>query len=211
MEIAYQRTDDYLEAANDVMDQVEEQPQLKVPAQVKKTRANTLRRINGATGRHFHVVTDGGPSNAAAFVKHGDSTPYIMEHTLDDSNFARYAAIHEKNHLSNGVRELDIRLRLKYDHIKALERATGLQNLESIDLLEGFNDLQTIKEVGRNNKSGYLDEEVPAAERLEKLAAKLEVGSLLELFKQGKVEDIYERLLKMAELVMFYEKFQLAS
>jgi hypothetical protein len=171
-------------------------------------REKMLSKIEAATGIKFDVITKHDSSNekAAAMVETGSKKAYVSEKTLDsDLNWALYAAHHERNHLKNGIFEINPNKYLSYDHAALVAESIGLDDLMEVDLMEGFNDLITIGEKGKHQNSGYLKKDVPAAEKLEDLALEHTGESLLEAFKSGNLAMFYYRFKKLADCLLLLE------
>lgn len=200
MEFKYYESRNYRslvnEAANEAPSRIGE------ATEVLEERAAVLSSIESATGLRFGVAVNGVAANVAAFVQTGSRRAFVSEGTLDDLRFATYAAHHEAEHLRNGVFGLDVKANVPHEGVDAIGTALGISDWADEDLVEGFNDWGTILKVGRNEKSGYLEVEVPLAQKLEALCLKWTGASLRQAFSFGNVELFFERLRFLGELLL---------
>ena len=172
-----------------------------------KQRAEVLKKIEKATGLEFRVFDQKATavkSNVAAMADIDARKAYIGEHMLNENNadFAVYAAQHEAKHLKSSIKSLDLDKLCNERQKGVLRKLTGVSDLTSIDFMEGFNDLATIREHGKNDKSGYLEKEVPAAMKLEEKANKHLNLSLVELFDAGRKEHLVDKIRLLCELIL---------
>jgi hypothetical protein len=167
-----------------------------------KQRAETLCAIEAATGLDFAVANDTDP-HVAAFVTTADSKPHIVEHVLGDYDLALYAARHEKEHIHNHIYHLDLEKNLElrqFETLREFMKDFGV-DIGEVDLMEGFNDLITATKYGANDNSGYKDEEVPAAKKLDQLCLKLTGYSLMWTFDGGNKQLFYRRLALLCTMI----------
>ncbi|MFC1748444.1 hypothetical protein ACFL2V_06510 [Pseudomonadota bacterium] len=167
-------------------------------------RTKVLRRVEAVTGLKFDVIVSGVDSNIAAMVETDTGRTYISESVLDpgSAEFAIYAGHHEAEHKNNRVYSLNLKRKIEADQIAALQGRLSTSDLPSIDLVEGFNDLITMRKHGRNAESGYVDKEVPAAEKLENLCMKITGKSLVEAFESGNKFQFYHRLASLSDQLL---------
>lgn len=157
---------------------------------LKSERARTHKKIEAATGIKFDVAKETAPG-VAAFVTVKEREAYITEEVLDDPKLAEHAAHHEAMHLDT-LMHLPLQ-KLAAHQVKALCQALDLSELSEEELIEGFNELLTIKEHGQHDKIAYLKHEVPLAKKLEDLAENFEIDSLAKAFRnanEGKFMDL---------------------
>lgn len=200
-------SDDYREYGENAGEILREHSQVldvdqKSDLEIVKRRAETLQKIEAATGLDFAVANDTDP-HVAAFVTTADSKAHMVEHTLDNYDWALYAARHEKEHVNNKIYSIDLRKNLELQHFDILRefmQDEGVE-IEDVDLMEGFNDLITATKYGANDKSGYSDEEVPAAKKLDEICLKLTGFSLMWTFDSGNKNLFYRRLALLCTLL----------
>lgn len=183
--------------------------QLRAELKIKTQCAEVLSKVEAATGgRVIDVVTkkDPGSQNMAACADFIANKIYLTEETLaaNDNSWAIYAGRHEMEHLTNRIRGLDIQKGLSIDHKSALQNALKTTDLD-VDVMEGFNDLSTIKKHGKNKRSGYLQKEVPFAEKLEEICKKTFGYSLLQTFQSGNEPLFIHRVRKLADYLLCVE------
>lgn len=141
--------------------------------------------------------------NVAAFVATGEKKDFMVEHTLDNYEWALYAWRHEGEHLHNGIFDVDLKGNMSVQQLASLKEIVGGEHgdITKVNLVEGFNDLITKRKWGDHQNSGYNDEEVPAAEKLEQICQK-EIGeSLVKAFDGGNIEYFYELLRRVCDIV----------
>lgn len=176
--------------------------------EVKKERGRVHKKVEAATGLDFHVITKNSEKNVAALYRTDTKETKIDEKILDDEAFALYAAHHEAEHKKNQMVNLDFRSNLKPHQIVALVAALGISELDPVEVLEGFNDWITARKHGHNPRSGYVDKEVPLAQKLEQLAQENQIGSLRETFDAGDESGFYEKLGLLGDILTFKNKIQ---
>lgn len=207
--VAYMESRDYHEQDEKIQDLLE----LAAPAldhetrrflKIQKRRRETLKRIESATGMKFRVANDNDvESNVAAFVATADKKGYMVEHTLDHADWALYAARHEAQHIHNSVFDVDLERNMSEEQITVLREIVGNEfgDIADVNLVEGFNDLLTARKHGANDNSGYKDQEIPAAEKLEEICQR-EIGeSLASAFDKGNMLYFYELLRRTCDIV----------
>ena len=169
------RSDDYraagAEAAEILLQQQEilsEENKIALSIQVKRTRV--LRKVEALTGLRFSVDRKA-PKGVAGYMLIATGEVSLAEESLDDEDWAKYVGYHEANHVHTQNCHLDFEENVPADQFKALkdELAKKKINIKEINWTEGFNDLKTINTHGKNDNSGYLQKEVPAAEKLDDL------------------------------------------
>jgi hypothetical protein len=180
-----------------------------VPEEARKAlraRIDAATVLESIRGIHsdIRIVTDGAPAYAAGFVESGASASgpmYITEQTLEDPTFARHVAIHEKGHLTSGIYGLPILTTFTENHFGSIADALGF-DMHTTDLVEGFNEFNTIRQDRRDGRVAYLQKEVPAAEKLEKLCLEVLKISLADLFEKGNKLAFAETLKKLADKLL---------
>jgi hypothetical protein len=151
---------------------------------------------------HIAANDNGLEKNVAAFVATREKKDFMVEHTLDNYEWALYAWRHEGEHLHNGIFDVDLKGNMSVQQIASLKEIVGGEHgdITQVNLVEGFNDLITRRKWGANDNSGYKDEEVPAAEKLEQVCQK-EIGeSLVSAFDKGNIEYFYELLRRVCDI-----------
>lgn len=190
---------------------LQEAPELIPEAQeffeLQKQRSDTHRKIEERTGIKLTVVEEGAPRNAAAFVEHsaiksGLRQAYIVQGVLGNPDQALHAAEHELMHVLSGMTEINLREELNQSQLTILQKALGTTEDDPTFWLEGFNELSTIKKIGKDPNCGYNDEEVPAAEKLENLCVEMTGVSLVESYKQGNQQLFFDRLRALCDALM---------
>lgn len=152
---------------------------------------------------HIAANDNGLKKNVAAFVATAEKKDFMVEHTLDNYEWALYAWRHEGEHLHNGIFDVDLKGNMSAEQIASLKEIVGGEHgdITQVDLVEGFNDLITKRKWGDHQNSGYNDEEVPAAEKLEQICQR-EIGeSLVRAFDNGNIEYFYELLRRTCDIV----------
>ena len=179
--------------------------------EIQEERAEVLREVEGATGITFRVALEGMEANVAAFVDTGTREAYMTERVLSNKRLALHAAHHEKNHLDNSIFDIDLEEEINEDALSALLKEVGESELESVTLVEGFNELSTFKKHGRNEQSGYKDKEVPLAEKLERLAQTHLGESLLVAFDAGNLKLLLQRFELLGTILALRGQLALAA
>jgi len=168
---------------------------------LKKVQAEICAKVVSNIGSFF--VDNEQHGKVAACVELDTKRIHMSLKTLDprDESWAIYAGWHEKEHTLNGISEIKLEKDLSSDHVRALKEVidTG-KLLDEVAVMEGFNDLSTIRKHGKHHKSGYLREEVPFAEQLEKACKEKTGMSLMEAFRAGNKGLLLYRVRKMADL-----------
>lgn len=165
-------------------------------------RNRTHQAILNALGKRVHVVKEGGPEKAAAFVFNqdivsGNGVIYVNETTLDNYSDAMHFAAHENMHLrSRFTHETFEKMfeRLGKQNRDLLKEALGIHDKDGEFWLEGFNEAATIREHGKIENCAYNDDEVPVALRLEKLCQDKLHTSLIVAYS-NREKDLFEQLL----------------
>jgi|GEM_PF-6979072 len=145
-------------------------------------------------------------SNVAAFVPTVEKEGYIVEHTLDNFDWALHAWRHELGHIKHlhqGTCDIELEEKLSKQRLNTLQEIVGDEfgDIAKINLLEGFNDANTMHKHGANDNSGYNHLEVPAAKKLEQLCMKETGQSLVSAFDQGNMDFFYELLRRTCDIV----------
>lgn len=151
--------------------------------------------------------------NVAAFVATAEKKDFMVEHTLDNYEWALYAWRHEGEHLHNGIFDVDLKGNMSAQQIASLKEIVGGEHgdITRVNLVEGFNDLITKRKWGDHQNSGYNDEEVPAAEKLEQICQK-EIGeSLVKAFDSGNIDYFYELLRRTCDIVRIKKFLAIAA
>jgi hypothetical protein len=156
-------------------------------------RSRVLRRIESATGIQFAVGRDPSQKSAAAWIETGTKKVYMAEDTLSNERMALHAAHHENEHRKNGF---FWEVWNSLDSIDAQTIQTFLG--KKTDLVEGFNEMITMQKHGRNENVAYLQNDVPAAIKLEHLANQLGF-SLKTFFAEGNLEMFVMGMERVAE------------
>ncbi|MFC1647579.1 hypothetical protein ACFL10_01130 [Patescibacteria group bacterium] len=175
--------------------------------EIVKKQADTHRRIETASGLKLDVVQEGEPQNAAAFVeisaiKAGTRKANVVIKILNNPEQAMHAAKHEAMHIKSGITEIDLKEELTTEQLDAIYNKLGINEKDSVFLVEGFNELATISDHGRDSNCGYNDQEVPVAQRLEKLSKDYTGLSLLEAYKSGNRELFFDLFRKLADAIL---------
>lgn len=165
--------------------------------ETQRQRSQVHRRIEAATGLRFTVVHEGIDPNIAAFVETANDNNYISEAVLDDPTLALHAAKHEAEHRNNKVFSISLN-QLSKEENTLLAETFGVEKLDETELIEGFNELSTFRKHGSNNHSGYVEKEVPLAEKIEKLIQEKLNVSMLEIFRSGNQEKFIITLQQLA-------------
>jgi hypothetical protein len=181
-------------------------PEVESAIQVQNHRNKNKEQIEAATGLKFDVVTKGLDPHVAAFVRTDNKKTFINEKTLDDQEFAMYAANHEAEHVKNSIFKMDLKEELKPDEYDILSEEmgeNGVADLAKVDWVEGFNDLITADKHGKNSRSGYQEKEVPAAQKLDQLSKQMIGKSLKEAFENGDRGEFVQRLKLLCAMLKF--------
>jgi hypothetical protein len=165
--------------------------------ETQRQRSQVHSHIEQATGLQFEVVRSGIDANVAAFVETANDNNYITEAVLDDRTLALHAAKHEAEHRSNKVFSISLN-QLGEDETAILTATLGIEKLDDLELIEGFNELSTFRKHGANENSGYAGKEVPLAEKIEKLVQEKLHFSILEIFRSGNKEKFIITLQRLA-------------
>lgn len=182
-----------------------------IDPEIQEERVDVLKSIEAATGITFRVALEGMEANVAAFVDTGSRLAYVTERVLSDKRLALHAARHEKNHLDNSIFDIHLEEEMEEEALEALLREVGETELESVTLVEGFNELSTFRKFGRNEKSGYKDKEVPLAEKLERLAQRYLGESLLAAFDAGNLKLLLKRFELLGTVLALRGQLALAA
>lgn len=200
------RSDDYraagAEAAEILLKQrrflVEKQ---KIALTILVKRARVLRNIEAITGLRFDVDHKA-PKGVAGYMTVADRRVFITESTLDDPEWAKYVSRHEAMHVHTGNCHLGFKENLPSEQFDVLKEEFARKNIDIKKRRwgEGFNDLKTIKAHGKHENSGYLQEDVPAAEKLDDLCIKVTGKSLLAAF--GNRDLFLSRLRELSDMLL---------
>lgn len=175
--------------------------------EVQKRRSAVNDMIQSTVGMRFNAVVEGAPRHAAAFVskaniQSGKYEGNIVASIYDRPRQALHAAKHEKMHIRSGLTEIDLKEELNAEQLVALQHELGITEDDPTFWLEGFNELATISEDGKDPNCGYNDEEVPAAEKLERLSIRATGISLLPLYKQGNKQGFFDQLRTLCDALL---------
>lgn len=178
--------------------------------EVRKRQSEVHRMIESRADIKLTVVEEGAPPNAAAFVEHSAINgklrqAYIVNGVLGNPDHALHAAKHEEMHIVSGFTAIELRKELNDDQLRILQQRLGIQNEDETFWLEGFNELATIEDSGRDPNCGYNDEEVPAAQKLETLCMESTGVSLLATYKMGDKQRFYDRLRMLCDALLIEE------
>jgi len=177
--------------------------------EVQQKRARTLAIIENLTGLKFDVFRKADP-RIAAFITVAGKETHIAEQTLDDPVWAAYAAWHETMHkkTANFMNMGKYRF-LGHDYFETVNEEIGDSNIQlgNFSVVEAFTDLLTAQEHGEHPNSGYLEREVPAAEKLEELCLKMTGNSLAEAFRMNNVALFHQRLERLGEVLLMRKAF----
>jgi len=195
------------EAAQELLDsdvQLSEEKAAELAIQVQ--RSETLRFVEFAFNTKYGAANDVGDASTAAFIEKSSKKKYFTLQTLDEEKSKiRKIGKHEYNHskhLEAGVKDVNLKEILSPEQLGALAGALNIKKKpEDIDWIEGFTELRTIREEGRNEDCAYLFEEVPAAINIEKLAADNGIESILAAFFTSN-ELLRERLRALCDKLM---------
>lgn len=199
------RSQDYQDILKVNLPEIQAPPDVIESLEIQQMRAKNLQRIATTTGVQFeNVAISTDDPRMAACVNTATKDMTITEVMLNDENFtfACYAANHEKEHCSNCFFKINLKEKLKPQEIATLETAISIPGLADVNLMEGFNDLITSDQHGKNPNSAYQHHEVPVVEKLENLAKETLGLSLKELFKAGKQAEFFTRLQDLAQILM---------
>lgn len=174
---------------------------------VQEQRSDVHRMIEERAGIKLTVVEEGAPKNAAAFVEHsainsGLRQAYITLGILGNPDQALHAAQHELMHVRSGLTGIDLNKELNPEQMEALTQELQISENDPTFWLEGFNELATITENGKDPNCGYNDQEVPAAEKLERLSMEMTGISLVAIYKQGNKELFFDKLRALCDALL---------
>ncbi|MBU0981095.1 hypothetical protein KKC94_00200 [Patescibacteria group bacterium] len=175
------------------------EPETFTPAndiEITAEQVKNLERFERVLGKEARVAVDE-ENNVAAKVETNSKQVYVSLETLKrgtDDTFVAYAAKHEKTHIDNGVKGLDLKGQLSPDKIQVIERNLISNTFDATNVLEGFTDWQA----GEHEKSGYKDL-VQDAKTLDQLSKENGNGSLIDVFKEPTIQEFYDRLRLTAE------------
>ncbi len=173
-------------------------------------RAENLKKVENATGLTFDVFTKGDP-HVAAFITVGEQKTFMAMHTLDNLDWAMYAAKHEQMHkrTKDFMQLHDRKITVfedQYDVLDETLRGLGVE-MDSVNWIEGFTDLLTARAHGEHSRSGYREREVPAAVKLDDLCVEKTGVSLAEAFLQNNVALFTSRLRRLTEVLLMEKTF----
>lgn len=178
--------------------------------EVDVVRAKNLAKIEAATGLTFKVFAKGEP-HVAAFVRVDNLETYMASHSLDNLDWAIYAAKHELKHIQTKdfMRLHDKPITVSEDQYDVLDDALKSLDVDMkhVDWVEGFTDMLTARENGEHSNSGYNDHEVPAAEKLDSLCLEKTGISLADAFNANNVPLFTARLKRLCEVLLLEESF----
>lgn len=194
----------------------------------KHIEPNTAKEIQNQTNKakllqtlthvhkNIHIVLDGAPKYVAGFVESGstkNASLYITEETLNNKTIdPLHVAVHENEHLENGMDNTDIYDNYySKDQITALEQFLGISQLKKEHLIEGNTELFTINKLSKDPKVAYIHEEVPIAQKLDKLSKDMLGISLLHVFHKGDAKLFNNSLKKISEKLLIKEAFKKLS
>ncbi len=178
--------------------------EIKREIEQNQKRAKVLQDIRTATGLKIDVVVNGGPKDAAAFVTPRHQV-FITEATLDNRETALHAGHHEHQHIKNNIFHFEISEHLDQDKIQTLQAASDLNGLSEINLLEGFNEAQTLRSTPANDQ-GFYSQEVEAVLALDRLAQEHLNTSLIQSFDRNKLSELAFKLSDLAEVLLIKAK-----
>lgn len=165
--------------------------------EILEQRGETHRKIESVTGGECNVFrgTAFGNSRVAGY---NDGQSHLREDILDDYGFALHVKRHEDLH---GVvmKDVNISKYLTPEQLRALSKAVNEPALASVNLMEGFTELINVRKNGKDERCDYLKKEVPAAQKLDELAAKKINISLSPAFARNDAAMFYYVIVKLAE------------
>lgn len=175
--------------------------------ELQKRQSEVHKMIEERAGVKLTVVEEGAPKNAAAFVEHtainsGLRQAYIVRGILGNPDQALHAAKHEVMHVRSGLTGIDLNQELKSEQMAALTQKLQISEDDPTFWLEGFNELATITENGKDPNCGYNDQEVPAAEKLERLSMEMTGISLVAIYKQGNKELFFDKIRALCDALL---------
>lgn len=175
--------------------------------QQKKKRAQNLENALSGISSDVEVVLSGSPKNALAFVEsNSEQKNYIAVETLDDKGTSRHGLVHEDLHNKVQFWGLPLTESFTQNHSDILAKGAKLSLLEdNTALMEGFNEMATIKKVGVDHQVAYNRQEVPAAQKLETLAQKILGISLLDIYLTGNKFKFANTLKQLADKCLLLE------
>src|SRR5690606_23745396 len=133
-------------------------------------QAKVHRMIEQRTGITLECVTEGEPKNTAAFVPKtnildGRKKAFIVQSTLKNPEQALHAGAHEAWHVKSRFTAIELEQELSSEQLEKLQAELGIQELDQSFWLEGFNELATIQDIGKDSNCAYNEAEVPAAKK----------------------------------------------
>ncbi len=161
-----------------------------------------LTTLQAETSVQINSFFEGG--NIGGYYRPGSNEVQVGADHLRRNNLrsVRHILDHELGHLITGISEINLEEHLEPPLVNLLAHATGFPDLKNINIMEGFNELRTIKRVGKDNNCAYLKKEVPAAIALEDLCLEYTGKSILEAYKAGNEEEIYRRIEMLAHALL---------
>jgi len=166
-----------------------------------KEIADSLAYLQSETQKRITMVVDGAPAGVGGWVTsadRGNNRVFVPEHMVT-SDWAMHVMKHESEHKRNGFFGFPIQQRVTPEAAVALEDALQLSDLGAYDFVEGFTEFITISQNGFANDSGYAENEVPAAQKLEKLCMD-ELGfSLKEHFHTSNEGLLFQKLQELGD------------
>ena len=185
--------------------ELDEESRRRLELQMKMAEVHS--KVESRAGIRLNTVMSGGPSHAAAFVsksniEQGKQEAEIVVHTLNDPEHAIHAGIHEAWHIKSRFTAIEMEKELHPEHLQLLQQTLGIQELDQTFWVEGFNELSTIQDVGKDANCAYNAAEVPAAQKLENLCIQWTGESLLGSYRSADKQSFYNRLRKLCDLLM---------
>jgi len=184
--------------------------------EIKARRAETLQKIENVRGERFAVANDNGVApGVAGFVTRAGIKPHFVESFLDHPDALKIAS-HEVGHVDDfrrGVEEISMKKNLEDEEFSILSdfmEEHGF-DLENINLLEGFNELDGIKNRGVIEGCAYNKLEVPAAKLLEDTCRRDTGRSLREAYKSGNMDLFYELVKSLCAIINVRKEFKMAA
>ncbi|MEZ4086896.1 MAG: hypothetical protein R3B71_00920 [Candidatus Gracilibacteria bacterium] len=205
------RSADMRKYGQEIKDVIRQNPEMDAQSrralEVQKDLVEVHQMVERRTGHIINTVMHGGPKNAAAFVEtsniqSGKKEHNVDVHTLYDAEHALHAGMHEAWHVKSRFTAIELEKELHPEHLELLQQTLGIQEVDQIFWLEGFNELATIQDIGKDANCAYNAAEVPAAQKLELLCMQWTGESLLGSYRSADKQTFYNRLRKLCDLLM---------
>lgn len=178
----------------------------RLDAERQVRRAKVLRELESVAGFKIEVAKEieVAADNLLAYTRADTLEVGLREGLLDskDSKLLIHAVKHEGMHRKIGIFSLDLKEFLNPEQLDTLAKEMKEAGLADIDLMEGFTEGATFKAEGRYDGSGYATIEVPAADKLDKLAKEVLGCGIAEAFEAGNRKMVVVRIQRLARALL---------